>query len=87
MTWSPSLGVIIVLSALQLGQSQIDGTYRVNLLSYLCLSYIFSVERVAVAVYEVLSPAFEEIKKDISCLKSEIANLSETVTSLSEGGY
>ena len=84
MTWSPSLGVIIVLSALQLGQSQINGMYRVNLLSYLCLSCKFSVERVAVAVYEVLSPAFEEIKKDISCLKSEIANLSETVTFLSE---
>ncbi|CAI8055825.1 hypothetical protein GBAR_LOCUS30446, partial [Geodia barretti] len=39
---------------------------------------------VATAVFETLSPLLNELKEDISCVKSEIANLSETVSHLVE---
>ena len=42
-----------------------------------CLCY-----RIAAAVYEVLRPILNEIKEDISCMKSDIASLNETVSQL-----
>ena len=38
--------------------------------------------RIAAAVYEVLRPILNEIKEDISCMKSDIASLNETVSQL-----
>ena len=38
--------------------------------------------RIAAAVYEVLRPILNEIKEDISCIKSDIASLNETVSEL-----
>ena len=38
--------------------------------------------RIAAAVYEVLRPILDEIKEDISCMKSDIASLNETVSQL-----
>ena len=46
----------------------------------LCLCY--TVVRIAAAVYEVLRPILNEIKEDISCMKSDIASLNETVSQL-----
>ena len=37
---------------------------------------------VAAAVYEVLRPILNEIKEDISCMKSDMASLNETVSQL-----
>ena len=45
-----------------------------------CLCY--TVVRIAAAVYEVLRPILNEIKEDISCIKSDIASLNETVSQL-----
>ncbi|CAI7992823.1 hypothetical protein GBAR_LOCUS1137, partial [Geodia barretti] len=42
------------------------------------------VDRIAAAVFKTLSPILNEVKEDISCVKSEIANLSETVSHLVE---
>ena len=38
--------------------------------------------RIAAAVYEVLRPILNEMKEDISCIKSDIASLNETVSQL-----
>ena len=38
--------------------------------------------RIAAAVYEVLRPILNEMKEDISCMKSDIASLNETVSQL-----
>ena len=38
----------------------------------------YTVVRIAAAVYEVLKPILNEIKEDISCIKSDIASLNET---------
>ena len=38
--------------------------------------------RIAAAVYEVLRPILNEMKEDISCIKSDIASLNETVSEL-----
>ena len=38
--------------------------------------------RIAAAVYEVLRPILNEIKEDISCIKSDMASLNETVSQL-----
>ena len=43
-----------------------------------------TVAGIAAAVFETLSPILNELKEDISCVKSEIANLSETVSHLAE---
>ena len=43
-----------------------------------------TVAGIAAAVFETLSPLLNELKEDISCVKSEIANLSETVSHLAE---
>ena len=43
-----------------------------------------TVAGIAAAVFETLSPLLNELKEDISCVKSEIANLSETVSHLVE---
>ena len=40
--------------------------------------------RIAAAVYEVLRPILNEIKEDISCMKSDIASLNETVSQLAD---
>ena len=45
-----------------------------------CLCY--TVVRIAAAVYEVLRPILNEMKEDISCMKSDIASLNETVSQL-----
>ena len=42
----------------------------------------YTVVRIAAAVYEVLRPILNEIKEDISCMKSDIASLNETVSQL-----
>ncbi|CAI8020238.1 hypothetical protein GBAR_LOCUS12107, partial [Geodia barretti] len=42
------------------------------------------VAKIAAAVFKALSPLLYEMKEDISCVKSEIANLSETVSHLAE---
>ena len=42
----------------------------------------YTVVRIAAAVYEVLRPILNEIKEDISCIKSDIASLNETVSQL-----
>ena len=38
--------------------------------------------RIAAAVYEVLRPILNEMKEDISCMKSDMASLNETVSQL-----
>ena len=40
--------------------------------------------RIAAAVYEVLRPILNEMKEDISCIKSDIASLNETVSQLAD---
>ena len=40
--------------------------------------------RIAAAVYEVLRPILNEMKEDISCMKSDIASLNETVSQLAD---
>ena len=40
--------------------------------------------RIAAAVYDVLRPILNEIKEDISCIKSDIASLNETVSQLAD---
>ena len=42
----------------------------------------YTVVRIAAAVYEVLRPILNEIKEDISCMKSDIASLNETIGQL-----
>ena len=44
----------------------------------------YTVVRIAAAVYEVLRPILNEIKEDISCMKSDIASLNETVSQLAD---
>ena len=44
----------------------------------------YTVVRIAAAVYEVLRPILNEIKEDISCIKSDMASLNETVSQLAE---
>ena len=43
-----------------------------------------TVAGIAAAVFKTLCPILNELKEDISCVKSEIANLSETVSHLAE---
>ena len=45
---------------------------------------LYTVVRIAAAVYEVLRPILNEIKEDISCIKSDIASLNETVSQLAD---
>ena len=40
--------------------------------------------RIAAAVYEVLRPILNEIKEDISCMKSDMASLNETISQLAD---
>ena len=42
-----------------------------------------TVVMIAAAVEEALSPVLNEMKEDISCMKSGISNLSKTVKSFS----
>ena len=42
----------------------------------------YTVVRIAAAVYEVLRPILNEMKEDISCMKSDMASLNETVSQL-----
>ena len=49
---------------------------------HFCLCY--TVVRIAAAVYEVLRPILNEIKEDISCMRSDMASLNETVSQLAE---
>ena len=42
----------------------------------------YTVVSIAAAVYEVLRPILNEIKEDISCIKSDMASLNETVSQL-----
>ena len=42
------------------------------------------VVRIAAAVYEVLRPILNEMKEDISCIKSDMASLNETVSQLAD---
>ena len=44
----------------------------------------YTVVRIAAAVYEVLRPILNEMKEDISCIKSDIASLNETVSQLAD---
>ena len=44
----------------------------------------YTVVRIAAAVYEVLRPILNEIKEDISCMKSDMASLNETVNQLAD---
>ena len=46
------------------------------------LFVFYTVVRIAAAVYEVLRPILNEIKEDISCIKSDMASLNETVSQL-----
>ena len=48
----------------------------------MCACLCYTVVRIAAAVYEVLRPILNEIKEDISCMKSDIASLNETVSQL-----
>ena len=48
----------------------------------MCFCLCYTVVRIAAAVYEVLRPILNEIKEDISCMKSDIASLNETVSQL-----
>ena len=42
----------------------------------------YTVVRIAAAVYEVLRPILNEMKEDVSCMKSDIASLNEKVSQL-----
>ena len=50
----------------------------------MCFCLCYTVVRIAAAVYEVLRPILNEIKEDISCIKSDIASLNETVSQLAD---
>ena len=50
----------------------------------MCFCLCYTVVRIAAAVYEVLRPILNEIKEDISCIKSDMASLNETVSQLAD---